>query len=245
MIFQPSTRQRASAGRSATQEGQRRDRATSVRQARIAAVCLGAGVVASYRVLDWRVSTALSGALLGLVGLLLLWNRWRPSKAPATAWRRGSEGERLTAIVLETLERRDWVVMHDVALGRTKANIDHIAIGPTGIFVLDSKHWKGRAKFDTRKGWIYGVRLSDTAASTLAERDHVVAVLQDMVEKWRLPVHVAWVMTGVPQPLEEIDGVDVIALRDLISYLTDRPGVMRTGRVRQLVHRAERTLHSA
>jgi hypothetical protein len=36
------------------------------------------------------------------------------------------------------------VVFHDLAVpGNTSANIDHLVIGPTGVFVIDSKQWTG------------------------------------------------------------------------------------------------------
>lgn len=38
----------------------------------------------------------------------------------------------------------EWRVLHDLSWpGRRYANIDHIAIGPTGVFVIDSKNWSG------------------------------------------------------------------------------------------------------
>jgi hypothetical protein len=36
------------------------------------------------------------------------------------------------------------VVFHDLAVpGNTSANVDHLVIGPTGVFVIDSKQWTG------------------------------------------------------------------------------------------------------
>jgi hypothetical protein len=67
------------------------------------------------------------------------------------AWRQGAEGERQTAAILAQLEATGWVVLHDLHWpGRPFANIDHIAIGPTGIFVIDSKNWSG--KVEVRNG---------------------------------------------------------------------------------------------
>jgi hypothetical protein len=38
----------------------------------------------------------------------------------------------------------EWTVFHDVHWpGRSKANIDHVVIGPAGVFVIDSKNWSG------------------------------------------------------------------------------------------------------
>lgn len=62
----------------------------------------------------------------------------------AEMYERGAEGEILTAQVLTGLPA-GWTVMHDLRWpGRQLANIDHIVVGPGGIFVIDSKNWSGR-----------------------------------------------------------------------------------------------------
>lgn len=61
----------------------------------------------------------------------------------ADAWERGAAGEEATARALALLPP-EWTVLHDVRWpGRRKANIDHVVIGPGGVFVIDSKHWSG------------------------------------------------------------------------------------------------------
>jgi hypothetical protein len=61
----------------------------------------------------------------------------------ADAWDRGAAGEEATARALALLPP-EWIVLHDVHWpGRRKANIDHVVIGPGGVFVIDSKHWDG------------------------------------------------------------------------------------------------------
>ena len=62
----------------------------------------------------------------------------------AERWERGAAGEAETATHLEALRAQGWVVFHDVRWpGRPRANIDHIAVGPGGVFVIDSKNWAG------------------------------------------------------------------------------------------------------
>ena len=62
----------------------------------------------------------------------------------AELWERGADGEAATAQVLRTLPA-GWVVLHDLRWpGRRFANIDHVVIGPPGVFVVDSKNWSGR-----------------------------------------------------------------------------------------------------
>jgi Nuclease-related domain len=67
------------------------------------------------------------------------------------AWRQGAEGEAATARALEQrLHRSDVVLIHDRRVpGRGRANIDHIAIGRTGVTVIDTKSSRGRVQLAT------------------------------------------------------------------------------------------------
>ena len=83
----------------------------------------------------------------GLVGLaiaiLVGWRlRFRPSEH-ARSWQRGADGERHTARLLDRLTRDGYVVLHDLAMPGSQANVDHVVIGPSGVFVIDSKQWTG------------------------------------------------------------------------------------------------------
>src|SRR6476620_1943025 len=62
----------------------------------------------------------------------------------AGAWAAGAEGERRVAAALEDLPDT-WVVVHDRLLrpGRSQANLDHIAIGPAGVYLIDAKNRAG------------------------------------------------------------------------------------------------------
>ena len=67
------------------------------------------------------------------------------------AWKQGAEGEAATARALEHhLRRSDVIVLHDRRIpGRGRANIDHIAIGPGGITVIDTKSTRGQVQLRT------------------------------------------------------------------------------------------------
>jgi hypothetical protein len=56
-------------------------------------------------------------------------------------WRQGAEGEKATAKALRPLVREGWALLNDVDTGR--GNIDHLLIGPPGVFLLDSKNLSG------------------------------------------------------------------------------------------------------
>ena len=56
-------------------------------------------------------------------------------------WRTGAEGERKTARALRPLLREGWVLLND--LPRSFGNIDHVLIGPPGVFMLETKNLSG------------------------------------------------------------------------------------------------------
>jgi nuclease-like protein len=111
--------------------------------------------------LTWRAPLVLAAGLVagalaaqaglpeaGLAGLavaaLVGWRlRFRPS-SQARAWQRGAKGERQTARLLDRLGRDGYVIFHDLAMPHSPANLDHLVVGPSGVFVIDSKAWTGQ-----------------------------------------------------------------------------------------------------
>jgi hypothetical protein len=55
-------------------------------------------------------------------------------------WQRGAEGESAVAAVLDPLAQQGWRILHDL-VDPEGGNIDHLAIGPPGIAVVDAKNW--------------------------------------------------------------------------------------------------------
>jgi Nuclease-related domain len=59
-------------------------------------------------------------------------------------WGRGAAGEELVGETLGTLRERGWFALHDVQLDR--GNIDHVLVGPAGIFTIETKSHRGRLR---------------------------------------------------------------------------------------------------
>jgi hypothetical protein len=63
-----------------------------------------------------------------------------------SAWAQGAVGEeRVGRYLTKTLDGIG-LVLHDRRIPGTKANIDHIAVVPSGVWVIDTKHYKGRVE---------------------------------------------------------------------------------------------------
>lgn len=65
--------------------------------------------------------------------------------------RKGILGEEAVANVLAGLPSSYWV-LHGVSTGH--GDVDHVVIGPTGVFALETKAWEGT--FYRRRGQLYG-----------------------------------------------------------------------------------------
>jgi hypothetical protein len=213
------------------------------------------------RSLPWRVAAILGiGAGGGVLGSLLVpqlslvlgalaamaagWMlRFRPSP-DAVAWRRGAAGERRTARVLAALERHGWAVLHDLAVPGSRANIDHLVIGPGGVFVIDSKQYRGRLQFDqSGRLWHgrYPLAPALRAVSFEADRTALVLTDPDVVVVPIMAVH----GTQVPWGKVVVDGVPVVAARRLPSMLRQLPAVLGPERVANLAAQARVRFHAA
>lgn len=60
------------------------------------------------------------------------------------AWAVGAVGEEKLGRRLDGLKGDNIHVLHDRLIRGTKANIDHIVVCPSGVFVIDAKKYKGR-----------------------------------------------------------------------------------------------------
>ena len=70
------------------------------------------------------------------------------------------------------------MIFHDLALPGADANLDHLVIGPTGVFVIDSKQWTGQV-YQTADGlgWHNHYRLDRTLDTVRWEAETVSRLL--------------------------------------------------------------------
>ena len=94
-----------------------------------------------------------------------------------TAYGIGAEGERLTGRVLDKLD--GYVVLHDRKIPGSAANIDHVAIGPGGVFVVGSKNYKGEVTVKGDDLFVAGRQRTPIVEQTWREAVNVQTVLAE------------------------------------------------------------------
>ncbi|GAA2438677.1 nuclease-related domain-containing protein [Streptomyces glaucus] len=114
------------------------------------------------------------------------------------SWRKGLAGERRVGAELNRLGRHGWRVLHSIPLAN-KVDIDHLLIGPGGVFSINTKHHHKRAvwvgddsvKVDHGKPAPY-------ARKSRAEANRVVRVLERYCD-FPVPVEPVLVFVGVSE----------------------------------------------
>lgn len=69
------------------------------------------------------------------------------------AWKEGAVGEERVAQILQERLGDQAVLLHDRKVPGTRGNIDHIAIGPSGVWFIDAKRYKGKVEKRDKGGW--------------------------------------------------------------------------------------------
>jgi Nuclease-related domain len=83
--------------------------------------------------------------------------RLQSPPASEVAWNIGAAGEETLAA---RLAKRcpDAIVLHDRRIPHSRTNIDHLAVAPSGVYVIDAKRYRG--KIEVRKSFVGTPRLT-------------------------------------------------------------------------------------
>jgi hypothetical protein len=82
------------------------------------------------------------GRLAGIV------EAWNGERQPTKAWAIGAAGEEMVAKALATLTGVQ--VLHDRRVPKDRRNLDHLVVGPAGVFVVDAKNHSGTVRIQNK-----------------------------------------------------------------------------------------------
>ncbi|MFL5817973.1 MAG: nuclease-related domain-containing protein [Conexibacter sp.] len=191
----------------------------------VIAACLGLALLLAPERPGFFVGLGV-GAAAAMVLILIDSPPWHIER-----WRLGADGERQTAKALRSLTRRGWTLVNDVHTER--GNIDHILVGPAGVFLLETKKLGGivtvergalsvRWREDPDDG--YEARQIGPRARALAA--HLAERVREsgMPNVWVQPIVVLW--SDFPQGSIQSDGVAWVAGKRLAGVLVARPTML-------------------
>jgi hypothetical protein len=211
------------------QEGRRRDRLRS-RWAALVALgvfgAMGGGVLAATLHAQTTLFMAI-GAILPVLKVLT-------TPQHIDAWRSGAVGEREVGARLDKLRTIGILTLHDRRVLGRRTNIDHIAIPPAGVFVIDTKNVAGKVSASRNGLHVAGRR-----------RDSMVTGVQGQIAVVRQALHdqplapeairgaLCFTRTELPWSRATLGGVALLDPRGLARILR-RPGTLSPDDIHQL-----------
>jgi hypothetical protein len=148
----------------------------SVAMSMIESVVAGGEQSYSVHVPPHVVSLAVGLAFAARAATMLL----APSQAEL-AWGKGAQGERVVGAALDALSNDAVRVLHDRKIPGSRANIDHIAVTPAGVFTVDAKRYSGRLEVRARgrEIWIKGRNRTKLLEQARKQTQTVTSVLEN------------------------------------------------------------------
>ena len=143
----------------------------------------------------------------------------------ADAWARGAAGEAALAAAMAPLGADGYYRLDDRCVPGSSANLDHLLIGPAGVFLVDAKTWTGDVHVENGSLRQNG-RRRDDHLTRLVEHTRVVAgVLDGPLPDGRVPVRPVLCFTGdgrIGAP-QRVNGTQLLNGSDLVDYVRQAP----------------------
>ena len=184
-------------------------------------VAVIAGLLFGFLLNDWR--WGLTFAVLAAIADTVIRSR-TVFKGPAGV--RLTKAQKHTARQLSSLERKGYRAMHILPIPDSEEQIDHLVIGPAGVFAIDSEDWDKRMPVRTsnhRQLWHGPRSMKDRLEHAHWEADQAASLLS---AETGTPVSVRAAMAvygpKIPWDVAEIRDVDVFSGDRLRVYLRRR-----------------------
>lgn len=156
----------------------------------------------------------------------------------AENFKRGAAGERAVSEALSALPD-GFTVLHDLDIPGSRANLDHVVIGPSGVTVVDAKAYSGRLTAGSGTMWKGRYPIRKECATVSWEADQLASHLG-------VPVSAAlcFVGTGLPAPVTALSDAIVCSPEGLLRHLKSAPRTLGPQEIEALVLRAAQLLRS-
>lgn len=205
----------------------------------------GLGVLLSFMVF-WALGSFLPppypalGAMAAVIGVIYLVTRLAPE---VMDWKHGAEAERRVGESLDALQPLGFVILYDRSLRGRGGNIDAVAVGPPGVFVIESK-WRRRSVEVINRRLEVGGRDQPDIVRQVTDLAYLVQIsVADWMNVRRLTVMpiICIGNRSVDKNLRS-SGVPVVDAKSLGPYMSNLPTVMDAVAIQELSRRLDAAL---
>jgi hypothetical protein len=147
------------------------------------------------------------------------------------SWLLGQEGERRVAAVLAALPT-GWHVLHSIPLGTRGRDIDHLLMGPGGVFSINTKNVSGTITISGIAAQVDDAD-SDFAVTSIDEARRASECLSRAL-RWRVVVAPLVVSVRAPVVWLPPVRVNLLTLDQLLPWLTQLPPALPSAAADQI-----------
>jgi Nuclease-related domain len=187
------------------------------------------------------------GGVVLLFDLVIVMSALFATPNSITAWQTGAEGELRTGRLLEPLEAEGFRILHDRKIPGSRANIDHIVIGPPGVFVVETKSLGGSLQIRGNDVFVAGRRKTGMIDEVKREALAVESALADEIAAhgWTVSPVICVHRADLPLFRSEVAGVRIVSGKDLVTHLRKADHVLSPADVERLAALAAERLRPA
>jgi hypothetical protein len=148
---------------------------------------------------------------------------------------------------LEGLEAAGYVILHDRRVSAVRKQIDYLVVGPSGIYVVVSRPWRGQVDVTGDRLYVDG----RPRAGVPEEATRIAAAVHDVLSDELRPLGAQVLpllrLTGADMPWQSwnVQGVIVTAGRGMARYIRHAPPALGEETVIRLALAADRLLEPA
>ena len=186
-----------------------------------------------------RVAQGVAGAGFLAAAVFLVWAA-RDGLSGLEGYFKGARGEEAVAALLASLPS-DYHVFHDVACGEA-GGIDHVVVGPKGLFVIETKCWAGKVTVSGGEILVNGTTPSRPPIPQVRTSAHALArFLEQKVDPVPacVPI-VCFASNTLAGGVQAWEDTRVCNASALVALILDRTGYVSPDEVERIVKVMER-----
>ena len=141
-------------------------------------------------------------------------------------WKIGAEAERRVGLSLAKLEPQGFVTLYDRRLKGRYGNIDSITVGPTGVFVVETKARRGDVTIANGRLEVRGREQADVVRQVTDNAVAVQVSIAEAMNKHRLTVVPVVCIGNKKVEAGRSGGVRVVGVNELVDSISSGPVVL-------------------
>ncbi|WP_281774720.1 nuclease-related domain-containing protein [Methanobacterium formicicum] len=175
-------------------------------------------------------------ALLVMLGLIIVKYGWSKRRI----WSKGAKGEKIVAKKLKKLPKK-YTAIRDVKIPNLGGDIDHVVVGPTGIYVIETKNYKPTYIPDEDCWYHTSGRVSplNPAKQVKLQASKLNDFLVRKLGKKLSKTTINPVISPINHNLiikNDIKSYEIVYPEDLVSYLSHQKKILSSKEVKEIIN---------